>query len=301
MRRVGNGSRAAELIAFKSLGGDLETNASTASVIRFDSFELDIRNRELRRNGQVVHLGPLDFDVLALLVRQPNILLTHQEISERLWPDESGDTYSILRVHIRNIRRALEDDPELPRYVETVPKMGYRFIGMVEVLDTSAAIRGQGLHKLPWFRNRLAHQPDLLALSVFLCHSSHDKKAVRDLHRKLLHDGFNPWLDEEKILPGQDWDYEIRKAVRSCDVVLVCLSKTSITKEGYVQHEIQQALNEAEAKPEGTIYLIPVKLEPCDTPDRLRRWQCLDLFSPGSSYEKLLEALGARARSRKAP
>jgi hypothetical protein len=51
---------------------------------------------------------------------------------------------------------------------------------------------------------------DSRKLKVFLCHSTDDKRKVRDLYRRLISDGFNAWLDEEKLLPGQNWDFEIR-------------------------------------------------------------------------------------------
>src|SRR5579872_2841952 len=63
---------------------------------------------------------------------------------------------------------------------------------------------------------------------IFLCHASEDKDKVRDLYRLLYADGYFPWLDEEDILPGQDWDHEIRNAVKSCEVVIVCLSHCEI-------------------------------------------------------------------------
>lgn len=75
-------------------------------------------------------------------------------------------------------------------------------------------------------------------LKVFLCHSKDDKAKVRELYRRLVADGFDAWLDEEKLLPGQDWDLEIPNAVRAADVVIVCLSNGSVTKAGYVQNEI---------------------------------------------------------------
>jgi hypothetical protein len=75
-----------------------------------------------------------------------------------------------------------------------------------------------------------------------------------------LSDGFQPWLDEEDLLPGQEWAREIARAVRTCDVIIVCLSRTSVTKEGFVQKEIRQALDIADEKPEGTIFVIPVSL-----------------------------------------
>ena len=86
---------------------------------------------------------------------------------------------------------------------------------------------------------------------VFLCHSSGDKTVVRQLYRRLENDGIDPWLDEERILPGQEWETEIRKAVRACDMVVVCLSPTSVSKEGFIQKEIRYALDVADEKPEG--------------------------------------------------
>src|SRR2546426_12139822 len=98
-------------------------------------------------------------------------------------------------------------------------------------------------------------------LRVFLCHASSDKPAVRVLYERLRTRNIRPWLDEKMLLPGQDWDLEIKKAVHNSDVVVVCLSRSSITKEGYVQKEIRFALDVAAEKPEGTIFVIPVRLE----------------------------------------
>lgn len=91
-------------------------------------------------------------------------------------------------------------------------------------------------------------------LRVFLCHSSNDKPVVRQLYQKLrIEDWIQPWLDEEELYPGQDWNFEIEKAVEAADVILVCLSKGSTTKEGYVQREIRIALDYADYKPEGAM------------------------------------------------
>jgi tetratricopeptide (TPR) repeat protein len=133
-------------------------------------------------------------------------------------------------------------------------------------------------------------------LRIFLCHSSGDKQAVRDLYKRLCADGFDPWLDEENLLPGQDWHQKIPEAVGMADIVLVCLSRDSINKKGYVQKEIKYALDVADEQPENTIYLIPLKLEECDIPQRLRRWHWVSLFEP-KGYERLLNALKHRAES----
>ena len=74
-------------------------------------------------------------------------------------------------------------------------------------------------------------------LRVFLCHSSNDKPTVRELYQKLRAEPWiEPWLDEEELYPGQDWNMEIEKAVETADSIIVCLSKGSITKEGYIRH-----------------------------------------------------------------
>ena len=131
-------------------------------------------------------------------------------------------------------------------------------------------------------------------LRVFLCHASDDKPAVRALYQRLRAEGIDPWLDEEKLLPGQDWRREIQKAVRSSDIVIVCLSRRSITKTGYVQKEIKDALDVADEQPNGTIFLVPLKLEECNIPERLRRWQWVNFFEE-RGYERLMRALQARA------
>lgn len=103
-----------------------------------------------------------------------------------------------------------------------------------------------------------------------------------------------PWFCEEDLLPGQEWATEIPIAVRSSDVVIVCLSKQSITKEGYVQREISLALDIADEKPEGTIFVVPLLLEKCKVPRRMKRWQWLDYFAEGA-YNKLMRSLHYRA------
>jgi outer membrane protein assembly factor BamD (BamD/ComL family) len=136
--------------------------------------------------------------------------------------------------------------------------------------------------------------PTKRPLKVFLCHASGDKPPVRDLYRRLAAEGVDAWLDQEKLLPGQDWRLEIPRAVQESDVVVVCLSNKSITKEGYVQKEIKFALDIAEEKPDGAIFLIPARLEDCGVPERLSRWQWVDLYEE-NGFIRLLRSLKLRA------
>lgn len=132
-------------------------------------------------------------------------------------------------------------------------------------------------------------------LCVFLCHASQDKPIVREMYQRLLAESWiDPWLDEEKLLPGQDWDLEIEKAVEVSDAIIVFLSDNSVTKEGYIQRELRMALRVAEEKPEGAIFIIPVRLNECIVPRRLRDWQFVDYYPPSKvekSYARILESL----------
>src|SRR5258707_5242061 len=135
-------------------------------------------------------------------------------------------------------------------------------------------------------------------LRVFLCHSSQDKPIVRELYQRLLTEGWiDPWLDKEKLLPGQNWELEIEKSVEIADVVIVCLSKSSVEKEGYYQKEVKKVLDVAYQKPEGTIFIIPLRLDDCKPPRRLANLQYEDYFPARDrkkAYERLLQSLHTR-------
>ncbi|MEW6286973.1 MAG: toll/interleukin-1 receptor domain-containing protein [Chloroflexota bacterium] len=130
-------------------------------------------------------------------------------------------------------------------------------------------------------------------LKVFLCHAHADRDAVRALYARLTKDGIDAWLDKEKLLPGQDWEFEIRKAVREADVVVVCLSK-QFNQAGFRQREVRLALDTAMEKPEGEIFIVPARLDECDSLESLRKWHWVDLFEE-DGYEMLMRTLRARA------
>ncbi len=130
-------------------------------------------------------------------------------------------------------------------------------------------------------------------LKVFLCHAHSDKDTVKALYARLKREGVDVWLDKEKLLPGADWEYEIRKAVRESDVVIVCLSK-QFNQAGFRQKEVRIALEEADKKPEGEIFIIPARLEECDNLESLSRWHWVDLFE-SDGFQRLILALRIRA------
>jgi Tol biopolymer transport system component/DNA-binding winged helix-turn-helix (wHTH) protein len=103
-----------------------------ARLIRFATFEVDLESGELRRNGLKLKLSGQPFQVLAILLERPGSVVTREELQKRLWPDTFVDFDHNLNAAINRIREVLGDTAENPRFVETVPKRGYRFIGAVE-------------------------------------------------------------------------------------------------------------------------------------------------------------------------
>lgn len=128
-------------------------------------------------------------------------------------------------------------------------------------------------------------------ISVFLNHASEDKLLVRKLYRKLKkYPWIDPWLDEKKISPGQDWDLEIEKAIQNSDAFIACLSNNSVDKIGVVQEEIQKAEKQQARRPKGWIYTIPILLDDCEVPYNFGKYHWVKIFETGG-FEKLLESL----------
>lgn len=102
----------------------------TPRRIGFDQFELDLRSGELRKNGRKIRLQPQPFQLLALLLEHPGDVVTREEVCAKLWPDNVHvDLDHGLGTALNKIREALADSAERPRFVETLPRRGYRFIG----------------------------------------------------------------------------------------------------------------------------------------------------------------------------
>src|SRR5215470_7465159 len=117
----------------------MPNQVGTSQVIRFAAFEVDLRAVELRKGGLKLRLGGQPFQVLAILLEQPGTVVTREELQKRLWPDTFVDVDHNLNTAINKIREVLGDSSENPRFVETLPRRGYRFIGAVTVNGTDAA------------------------------------------------------------------------------------------------------------------------------------------------------------------
>ena len=134
-----------------------------------------------------------------------------------------------------------------------------------------------------------------MALKAFISYAREDRDRVEGYFDELLRGGYAPWMDCRKILPGQNWEAEIEHALTSANVILAFLSKSSVTKRGFVQREVNFALDRLKYKLPTDIYLIPLLLEQCDVPSHVSsRLQYIDL-SVNGAWEQVLASLNLAA------
>ncbi len=106
---------------------------ANSGTVRFGIFEADLRSGELRKDGAKLKLEGQPFQVLAALLERPGQLVTREELQKQLWPDETFvDFEQGINAAVKRLRLALEDSADQPRFIETLPRRGYRFIGRVE-------------------------------------------------------------------------------------------------------------------------------------------------------------------------
>ena len=110
----------------------MEEDHQVRGRLRFGVFELDLRAGELRKHGLRVRLQEQPFQILAILLAHPGEVTTREELQKKLWPaDTFVDFDGGMNNAVKRLREALGDSAESPRYVETIPRRGYRFIGTV--------------------------------------------------------------------------------------------------------------------------------------------------------------------------
>jgi DNA-binding winged helix-turn-helix (wHTH) protein len=107
--------------------------APLPSTVHFGVFQVDFRSRELRKRGLRIRLQEQPFQILSLLLERPGEVFTREDLHRRLWPADTFVEFDhSLNTAIKKLRQALGDNPDTPRFVETLPKVGYRFIAPVE-------------------------------------------------------------------------------------------------------------------------------------------------------------------------
>jgi DNA-binding winged helix-turn-helix (wHTH) protein len=111
----------------------LERQSQLGPSVRFGPFELDVRSAELQCNGRKILLHEQPFQVLLALLERPGELISRKELVQRLWPDGTFVDYERgLNKAVNKLRDVLRDSADSPRFVETIPRRGYRFIAPLE-------------------------------------------------------------------------------------------------------------------------------------------------------------------------
>ena len=119
----------------------MQASPSPSRNIRFGVFEVDPRQGELRRSGLRQKLGPQPFELLRALLERPGELITRDELRQRLWPGDTFVDYELgLKKCVNRVREALGDSADHPRYIETLPRRGYRFIAPLEQIGAAGAL-----------------------------------------------------------------------------------------------------------------------------------------------------------------
>jgi DNA-binding winged helix-turn-helix (wHTH) protein len=105
---------------------------SLRRIARFGVFEVDLEAGELRKQGMKIKLQEKPFQVLCLLLERPGMVVTREEIQKRLWPNTIVEFEHNLNTAVQRLRDALDDSADTPRFIETLPRRGYRFIGSLQ-------------------------------------------------------------------------------------------------------------------------------------------------------------------------
>jgi TIR domain len=127
---------------------------------------------------------------------------------------------------------------------------------------------------------------------VFISYARENRETALDIHKTLETHGFETWIDSINLLPGQDWANEIARAIRASGLFLACLSRTAVTKQGFVQSELKRALKVVDSLPSREVFIIPVRLDECEIPSELEQYHWLDYFEKDGE-ERLLRAISA--------
>jgi hypothetical protein len=128
---------------------------------------------------------------------------------------------------------------------------------------------------------------------IFISYAREDRDSAVRLYNELRHAGLMPWIDVEDLIGGQDWRFAVKEAIRSSSYFLALVSKNSVSKRGYVQKELRDAMEVLQQLPPGQIYLVPVRLdESVPVHQVLADLHWIDLFSSYSQgLRRLLRSL----------
>jgi hypothetical protein len=134
---------------------------------------------------------------------------------------------------------------------------------------------------------------------IFISYAREDRDDALGIYDFLTTNGFSPWIDERDLLGGQEWELEIDKVIHEAEIFIACVSSRSTLKRGFVQAELAKALEVRKTIPEGQIFVIPIRLDPCAVPRQLSQLHWIDYFS-ADGPTRLRQALTQHLRKEEA-
>lgn len=166
-------------------------------------------------------------------------------------------------------------------------------------LEAGQAVEIEGLGRFQataqGYRFDPARQP-----TVFVAYAVEDLPIVRRLTEALRAADCSPWLDKDRLMPGQNWTQSIERAIADSDAFVACFSPRSVIKRGQFQSELRHALECAAKRPLDDVFLLPVRLEPCIVPQRIAsQVQYVDLYPDWErGVKQVVRSIRRAARSR---
>jgi len=145
-------------------------------------------------------------------------------------------------------------------------------------LEAGQAVEIEGLGRFHATAQGYRFDPETQP-TVFVAYASEDLQLARRLSEALRAEDCSPWLDKDRLMPGQNWTQSIERAISEADAFVACFSARSVSKRGQFQSELRHALECAEKRPLDDVFLLPVRLERCVVPQRIaEQVQYVDLF-----------------------
>jgi hypothetical protein len=218
-------------------------------------------------------------------------------MNARKWLDQSGDAIQsqvkvFLEASIMHAERAGASLVELAKsfgLASVVEQYNKQEIEYQDILSRVSELK-KALDRVTKKRDEAQRLLLNEIPKVFISYASEDEKEARKTHKLLNKTGFQCWFDKETLVPGVDWDQEIRRAIRETDFIIILISTRSRTKRGYMQREIKLALQVNEEIPENQAFIIPARIEECEIPHQLSRYHYCDIFGEGGE-QRLAESI----------
>lgn len=166
-------------------------------------------------------------------------------------------------------------------------------------LEAGQAVEIEGLGRFHATSSGYRFDPDAQP-TVFVAYASEDLELARRLAEALRAADCSPWLDKDRLMPGQHWTQSIERAIAEADAFVACFSRRSVSKRGQFQSELRHALACAEKRPLDEVFLLPVRLEKCVVPERIaEQVQYVDLFPDWErGVKRLVRSIRKAARGR---